>query len=97
MTVTYEKVTKIHEFQSSQVERWLRWFEKDGEKFIGELELKNLDFSELKRVFNPSLDDPFMYYCYAINTLEKIQFIQGLINVKLDLLKYEYFVECNSI
>ena len=95
MSVTSEQVSKINDAEQPQVERWLRWFDKDGEDIRGEFLLKNLSLNQLKAVFKSEPDDPFMYYCYPIITPEQIHFIQKRFDFEFNFEKYEYFVECN--
>jgi hypothetical protein len=78
------------------VERWVRWFKRDGEEFVGEAKLEGLSVSQLKQVFTPFPDDPLMYYCYPVEMVKQIDLLSPWLNGKIDLDAYEYFVECNA-
>jgi hypothetical protein len=78
------------------VGRWVRWFRRDGEEFVGEVKLEGLSVSQLKQVFAPFPDDPLMYYCYPVETVKQIDFLSSWLNGEMDLEAYEYFVECNA-
>ncbi|MGH2414485.1 MAG: DUF7683 domain-containing protein [Microcystaceae cyanobacterium] len=78
------------------VERWVRWFRRDGDEFVGEAQLVGVALSQLKQVFTPFPDDPLMYYCYPVETAKQVEFLSLWLNGELDLEAYEYFVECNA-
>ncbi len=78
------------------VERWLRWFKRDGEEMVGETQLRGVSLSQLKQVFVPCLDDPLMYYCYPVETAEQIKLLSSWLDGEVNLEAYEYFVECNN-
>ena len=80
-----------------KVERWLRWYQRDGEEFVGEIKLEGLTVSQLEQVFTHFNDDPLMYYCYPVETNKQVEFIATWGKIELDLDSYEYFLECNAV
>ena len=80
-----------------QVERWIRWFKKDGEELVGETKLVGLTIEQLKQILTPDPEDPLMYYCYPIQTRKQVEFLVPWVKVQLDLETYEYFLECNAV
>ena len=87
----------VAEDRQQPVERWVRWFNREGDEMVGEIELRGVTLSQLKQVFAPFSDDPLMYYCYPVETTEQIQFLHPWFKGKLNLETYEYFVECNAL
>jgi hypothetical protein len=72
------------------------WYEKIGDKLLGQVILRNIDSLELKQVFSAPLDEP-MIYVYPINEIQK-DYLQKIIDQesidhKIDLKKYDYFLE----
>jgi hypothetical protein len=80
---------------SLEVDRVVRWFEKDGDALVGERQLENLKLSTLQRLFRVSENNP-MYDCYPIKTKLQIRYIQKAANHPIDLLAYDYFLECDD-
>jgi hypothetical protein len=79
-----------------KLERWVRWFRRDGDEFVGEAQLVGVTLSQLKQVFTPFPDDPLMYYCYPVETAKQLEFLIPWLKGELELEAYEYFVECNA-
>jgi len=79
------------------VERWIRWFEKDGDKFIDEVQLFNVNVEQLRLNFEPDQDDPELFYCYPITTEKQINFLSSLVKINFNFSNYEYFLECNAV
>jgi hypothetical protein len=93
---TREEPSPLSEMEKS-VERWVRWFQRDGEEMVGEIELRGATLSQLKQVFAPFPDDPLMYYCYPVETVEQIKLLMAWLDGEVNLEAYEYFVECNAL
>ena len=79
-----------------EVERWLRWYKRDGEELVGEIKLEGLTVSQLEQVFTRFNDDPLIYYCYPVETNKQVEFMATWEKIELDLDSYEYFLECNA-
>ncbi len=78
-----------------QVERVLRWYEKQGDALVGEKVLSNIELSELQQLFDQPLDN-LMYECYLV-TDEQVNYLQERLNQTFDLQSYEYFVDCDVV
>jgi hypothetical protein len=72
------------------------WYEKIGDQLLGELILKNIDLLELKQIFSVPLDEP-MIYVYPISEIHQAylqkKIDQEKIDHKINLSKYDYFIE----
>jgi hypothetical protein len=72
------------------------WYEKIGDQLLGELILKNIDLLELKQIFSVPLDEP-MIYVYPISEIHQTylqkKIDQEKIDYKINLNKYDYFIE----
>lgn len=79
-----------------KVERVLRWFEKKGKNLVGEKILDDAKLEQLQKLFGIPPENP-MYDCYPVESSEQIEYIQKLLNFKLDTQSYEYFVECDAV
>lgn len=77
-----------------KVRRLIRFFEKTSDKYVGEIELPEIELSELQKLFNEDRENP-MYDCYPITTNEHTFFIQFL-DKPLELDKYNYFLEADT-
>lgn len=78
-----------------KVKRVLRWFEKKGDKYIGEEELAGIELTQLQILFGESLFNP-MYECYPV-TESHVQCLEQFIKEKIRLDLYSYFVECDAV
>ena len=99
MTVkaTGRELSPTSELENQQsVERWLRWFKRDGEELVGETQLVGVTLTQLKEAFTPFPDDPFMYDCYRLETVEQVKLLSSWLKRELNLEAYEYFVECQA-
>jgi hypothetical protein len=75
--------------------RVVRWFERDGDKLIGEQPLDGVDLSILQKAFAVAADDP-MYDCYPIETKQQVEYIQGVTHLVINIQSYDYFLECDA-
>lgn len=85
----------IPESEPSNVIRRIRWYEKLGDRLIGETTLHSISLAELQTWFGESVDDP-MYYCYPISEPQARCFHQKL-KETLDLEQYSYYLECDAV
>ncbi|AFY61912.1 colicin E3-like toxin immunity protein [Synechococcus sp. PCC 6312] len=69
----------------------LTWYAKEGDQFIGETVLKEVDLAKLRNLLNLPPDDPISY----IHPIKEAHasFLQGFTNIKIDLSEYDYFIE----
>ncbi|QFU16339.1 DUF7683 domain-containing protein [Microvirga thermotolerans] len=74
--------------------RYVSFYEKgeDGRK-LGELSLPDDSLETLKCIFDPPLDDPFMYDNYYV-TEKAAKCIKKEFGMHLELDKYDYSVQC---
>lgn len=77
-----------------RVNRWLRWYEKDGDAFVGEVPLKGLSLARLQVLFDVPAHDP-MYDSCPVRT-EHVASLQTKIDHAIDLEHYAYFVEADA-
>ena len=75
-----------------EVDRSIVFYEKQGERLIGEIPIY-IEIGELKNIFIAKKDDPLLYDPYKIGKKEKEALIK-LISVNIDLDSYDYFLEC---
>ncbi|UGU17919.1 hypothetical protein LS482_08565 [Sinomicrobium kalidii] len=81
-----------------KIQRFITYYEKFGDGFIGEKILLEEEFSlnELKAIFGNYEKDPLLYEQYKID-----KNISSLINDKIDFVfdfdKYDYFLETFSV
>jgi hypothetical protein len=87
--------SKVRKKHLPTISRVVRWFEKDGDALVGESRLDDLELSKLQRLFHVSRDNP-MYDCYPIKTPLQMRYIQKATNHPIDLLAYDYFLECDG-
>ncbi len=78
-----------------KVQRFLRWFEKDGDNLVGEKLLPSLKINELQEIFKIDSDN-LMYDCYLLETEAQFAYFRS----KLDLLfkndLYDYYLEVDA-
>lgn len=79
-----------------QVERFLRWFEKNGENLVGEKLLNNINVKELQTLFNVEINNP-MYDCYLLENEEQLDYFQNKFNILLDNKLYDYYLETDAL
>lgn len=79
----------------SPVDRVIRWYEKQGDRLVGEMKLGNVSLPELQALFNQSSDDP-MHYCYPVLP-SHISYLEQKLNRAIDLEQYDFFLECDAI
>lgn len=72
--------------------RLLSWYDNKSDSLIGEIVLENIEVEVLRKLFNPSKEDPMVYMVYEV-TKENISGVQQLTSHKIEIDKYTYFVE----
>ena len=75
--------------------RVLRWYEKVGDRLIGEQILSPVQLTDLQQQFGVTRTDP-MVECYPL-TQKHITFFESLTGWTLDLEQFDYFLECDAI
>jgi len=75
--------------------RVLRWYEKNGDRLIGETVLNSLGLPELQRLFQESTDN-LMVDSYPVSVAQ-VERLQHEISEVIDLSAYDYYVECDAI
>jgi len=79
----------------SSATRWLRWYELDGDRLIGEEQVDQASLAELREIFEITPDDP-MYECYPV-AARHIQRLTTLVSRPIELSRFAYFVEADAI
>lgn len=87
---------RTKEVSKPKIKRVLRWFEKEGDDLVGENAIDNVNLEHLQKLFKIESKNP-MYDCYPVESLEQINYLQSLLDCKLDTKSYDYLVECDLI
>lgn len=74
----------------------LEWYEKEGNKFLGEEQIYLTDEELAKRMGFKDLYPPFVGSSYLIKKKD-IKIIQPLVKNKIELSKYSYFICSRSL
>jgi hypothetical protein len=78
------------------VDRFIAFYDKHNEDFIGEILINEIELSDLLNLITESKykDDQLLYGCYVLNK-EQLDKICSICDKKIeyDLEKYEYFIE----
>ena len=82
--------------QTLKIQRVVRYFQKDGDKLLGEIPLDNVELLLLQKLFGESQDNP-MYDCYPIKTSHQIEYLEKITQSNLDTQSYDYFLECHAV
>ena len=81
------------------VDRHISYYEKDGEKHLGEIPLNEVKLQDLLEMVTPEEfgDDYLLYDCYLLNE-EMLKKLSDLSNkvIEYDLNKYQYFLEATA-
>jgi hypothetical protein len=79
-----------------EVNRIITWYERDGEKFVGEIYVNEIEQERLLELITVKeyKDDYLLYNCYQLDTimLDALSKLAGK-EINYDLDKYEYFLE----
>lgn len=76
-----------------KVQRLISWYDKITERLKGEKNIDSINLEELKSIFNPPANDPFMIYVYTV-TKEHAQKLKEIIDLEFIFDKYDYQLEC---
>jgi|688.fasta_scaffold2616920_2 hypothetical protein len=83
----------------TEVIRHISFYERIGDKFVGEIILNNSTLEDLKSLItiDKFKDDYLLYNCYLLDKtmLDKIASFENQ-TFKLDLVKYEYYLEASA-
>lgn len=75
--------------------RVLHWYEKNGDRLVGETVLKTLDLAELQQLFQESTEN-LMVDSYHVS-VSQVDRLKTEIAAPIDLSAYDYYVECDAI
>lgn len=75
--------------------RVLRWYEKSGDRLVGETVLKTLGLPELQQLFEETSDN-LMVDSYRVCT-PQVDRLQNEMASPIDLNTYDYYVECDAV
>lgn len=83
--------------ETSKITRQIRWYEKNGEKLVGEIDIPDFPNSELFQLIIPPQNDPLLYNCYQLDKvlLDRLNSIL-VFPLDYDLEKNEYFLEATD-
>ncbi|MDJ0742669.1 MAG: hypothetical protein QNJ32_04820 [Xenococcaceae cyanobacterium MO_167.B27] len=79
-----------------KIDRVLRWYEKEGDDFVGEKIINNISLKHLQKLFKVDSRNP-MYDCYSVESEQQINYLQNLLSFELDTKSYDYLVECDMV
>jgi hypothetical protein len=79
-----------------KIERLISWFSLDTGSFAGEINIDYVDLDILINIFNPSREDPLMYYPYDINK-NIARELNKYIDLNFEFKKYTYQLDCFQI
>jgi len=81
-----------------KIERVITVFDNITELLTEEINIDYIDLEKLRSLFNPSDNDPLMYDVYEIKA-DLVPSISKLLKeeIKFDLQKNTYYVECNQL
>ena len=82
-----------------EVNRHITLYEKDGDKFIGKIQLKSVALKDLQSIVSKGKykDDHLLYNCYLLDKsmLDKLAILDNqTFNLNLD--SYEYYLESTA-
>ncbi len=84
-------IDKVGEFH---VRRYITCFEKEVDELKCEIDLLKDDMKELREIFN-QVDDECLFDCFEVTPIfAEALYDRGWIGDKLDLTKYQCFLEC---
>lgn len=92
----FNKNDKTYKASKPTVNRVLRWFKKEGDDLVGEKIISNVNLEHLQKLFGIDSEN-LMYDCYPVESAEQLSYLQNLLNFKLDIKFYDYFVECDMV
>lgn len=77
------------------IRRHISWYEKKGDDFIDDEDMVNINLNALQKLFNVGNENP-MYDCWEIKE-KHVKALQKHINHKINIEKYDYFVEATAL
>lgn len=78
------------------LKRYIAWYEKDGDKLVGQINLPaTFLLEDIQKLFSVPKDNP-MYDCWDVNE-DHVSEIQNHIDITFEFDKYEYFIECSVL
>ncbi|MDJ0533916.1 MAG: hypothetical protein QNJ70_15740 [Xenococcaceae cyanobacterium MO_207.B15] len=87
---------RTQKVSNPQIHRVLRWYEKEGDDFVGEKIINNISLKHLQKLFKVDSRNP-MYDCYSVESEQQINYLQNLLSFELDTKSYDYFIECDKV
>jgi hypothetical protein len=75
------------------VVRLVEWYEKQGDRLLGEATLQDIALSDLQTLFKVSSDNP-MYERYPIGVVQA-EFLQSKLDHRIDLEQSDYYLSCH--
>lgn len=76
-----------------KVQRQISRFALSNEELVGEMNIDFIPLVDLKWIFNPSVEDPLMYYPYEINQSHAKELYKW-ISLPFNFTFYTYYIEC---
>jgi len=84
-----------HHTGTPLVTRWLRWFELEGDRLVGETPMICPVLSDLQTIFGVGPENP-MFDSYSVDA-QNVHGVQRLFAEPIDLSRFAYFIEADAI
>jgi hypothetical protein len=75
-----------------KIQRFLRWFQKDGDELVGEKLISEFNYDELHKIFNINLENP-MSDSYLLESSEQFNYFCEKLNLVINNDLYDYYLE----
>ena len=85
---------KLKKLQDQELIGYSVGLKKKGIYLVGEKIINNVNLEHLQKLFGIDSGNP-MYNCYLVESIEQINYLQSLLDFKLDTKSYDYFIECD--
>jgi len=80
---------------AQSVVRVLRWYEKNGDRLVGEAVLNTVKLPELQMLFHEPLNN-LMVDSYPVS-MSQVDQLQSAIAQPINLNAYDYYIECDAV
>jgi hypothetical protein len=81
-----------------RVRRVIAKYSRDNDELEGQVDVTHIPFDEIWRIAQPDADDPQMAYNYRLNS-DQLAAFKAHVSERLDvdIVRYEYFIEPESV
>jgi len=77
------------------IRRHVSWYAKEGNEFIADENIANMELNSLQKLFHIETDNP-MYDCWEIEE-QHVETLQKHVEHVINIEKYDYFVEATLV